>query len=60
MRPLGETKRHACEVCGKTMRLARTVPVMATGDEFQIWECVACGHTKLLDKKKLQPQPEKS
>ena len=41
------SKRIACEVCRKTMRLARAVPVHATGEEYEIWECVACGHTLL-------------
>ena len=37
----------ACEVCGKTMRLARTTPVPARGELFEFWQCEVCGHTHL-------------
>jgi hypothetical protein len=49
MTPREPTKspRVACKVCGKTMRLTRTVAAPARNECYEFWECVACGHTHL-------------
>jgi transcription elongation factor Elf1 len=39
--------RVACEVCGKSMKLARTTPVPARSELYEFWNCEACGHTHL-------------
>jgi Zn ribbon nucleic-acid-binding protein len=44
MKPHDATPER-CAVCGKTMRLGRTVAAPAKGERYEFWECVACGHT---------------
>ena len=53
-----KAQRVVCAVCGKAMRLTRTVsaPALGRGYEFRYWECT-CGNVKVLTDKKPAVEP---
>ena len=49
MRPRKPTQgaRVGCERCRSAMKLTRVTPVSTQRQCYELWQCVACGHTQL-------------